>query len=800
MRKPSHSKQHFLARSLFIYLMSIAIITSVVYSIFWINEEITKYLSEAKRLKKSFIKSKNTEIKSIILEHKDYMTRLKYFPEEPIAGFMMRQIESLAQNSESKNPAESSGQLKQLVCDAILKLDIPVVVYDYQDRPVLTFDPFKDEQLIFPADLDNRILRKITNPGSPEGIIRLYGKTEFARDSVLDALAYYNDQALTGFRVVSCVTARQFDRVLRSVVLDSLSRWHSPHEEYIFVNTPSGYALLNQMKVKKPPEDILTSPDKLRERVFRSQLNTLSHPEGVYYTYFYTRIHTKDTVQKTAYFSYFPRWNWIIGTGYYHDVIETVLNEKKKELYAGLKTGLLFQFFFLCVVAIICFSLVRYFHRNFNRDLLMFAEFFDKSVNSTVTIDAGQLKFKEIELLALAANKMSANRHQAEMKMQESRAKLQAALDHMNDAVFITDVNGTFIDFNDAFVRFCRFKNKAECPVQFKEYHRYLEIRYSHDGEIRPPEKWAISSALRGETGINEEFYMTRKDTGESWVGSYNYAPIRDAGGTIVGAVATAHDITDRKKAEDEIRKLNEELENRVLIRTAQLATANKELESFSYSVSHDLRAPLRAINGFAQILVSRHRAGMTEEASRYLGYVVESSNKMEKLINDLLDYSRLARKKIDLQAVSLNDLLAGISVTFQQEMDSTGSQLILDNNLPDIICDATLLDQIFTNLVSNAITYRRPDIQLQIRIGYTIEDGYHILSVCDNGIGIHKDYWKKIFEVFQRLHTDEVYPGTGIGLASVKKGAELMGGSVWVESIPGEGSTFFIKLPYISL
>jgi signal transduction histidine kinase len=240
------------------------------------------------------------------------------------------------------------------------------------------------------------------------------------------------------------------------------------------------------------------------------------------------------------------------------------------------------------------------------------------------------------------------------------------------------------------------------------------------------------------------------------------------------------------------------ELEQRVQARTSQLEMANKDLESFSYSVSHDLRAPLRAINGFAQILARRHRECLDEEGQHYMDNVVEASTRMGILIDDLLQYSRVGRSSVRRQAVSLDDLFAQIIGDLSSRISETQAVIELPpaGMMPGILSDPTILGQIFTNIIENALTYYRPNVPPFIRLTYQVEAGHHLFEIADNGIGIPAEYLEKIFNVFQRLHTIEEYPGTGIGLAIVKKSADLLGGRVWAGSTEGCGSTFWIQIP----
>jgi PAS domain S-box-containing protein len=263
---------------------------------------------------------------------------------------------------------------------------------------------------------------------------------------------------------------------------------------------------------------------------------------------------------------------------------------------------------------------------------------------------------------------------------------------------------------------------------------------------------------------------------------------------------------TDLRERMVEVEDLNQTLEttleelrvaNEQLKRNAhQLEATNAELEAFAYSVSHDLRAPLRAIHGFAQIIARRHRDDLNEEGRHYFDNIVEASAQMSELIDDLLRYSRLGRKAVRVQSVPVLGVLAEVRSDLRERIAATGAKLVVADDLPVIRTSSTLLRQICTNLIDNALTYHRPGVPPHVEIDCEVRPDSIVLSVADNGIGIPPEFHDKIFRIFQRLHSQEKYPGTGIGLSIVKKAAELLGGTVWLESNEGEGTTFYVELP----
>ncbi len=632
-------------------------------------------------------------------------------------------------------------------------------------------------------------------------------------------------------------------------------------------------------------------------------------------------------------------------------------------------------------------------------------------------------------------------RKRAEQAVAESRAKLDAALASMTDAVFISDTAGTFVEFNDAFATFHRFGSKEECARTLAEYPDILDV-YFPDGTLAPLDMWAVSRALRGETVGYAEYILRRKDTGETWWGGYSFGPIRDKDGAIVGSVVVGRDITDRKRAEEalresearfrrlyesgmlgvifwnmngaildandkflemtgydrddlaasridwvhmtppeyqsldeasieelkttgvnaapfekeyirkdgsrvpvivtgamlddarfngvalamdiaerkraeeallrmsaivessddaiigktlegvitswnlgaarlygytgpeiigrhisalvpaghpdelaailrrvakgerveqieavrrrkdgslvdvslkispivaasgnvvgastiarditgrkraeeEIRRLNADLEDRVRRRTSQLEAANKELEAFAYSVSHDLRTPLRGIDGWSLALVEDYASQLDERAHGYLDRVRAETQRMGQLIDDLLQLSRVTRSEMATGVVDLTSIAQTIAAGLSEINSGRRIEFTIAGGLA-ATGDARLLEIALSNLFANAVKFTGPRAEARIEFGRTERDGKGAFYVRDNGVGFEMAFAGTLFGAFQRLHKSSEFPGTGIGLATVQRIIHRHGGCVWAEAQPDRGATFYFTL-----
>lgn len=304
-----------------------------------------------------------------------------------------------------------------------------------------------------------------------------------------------------------------------------------------------------------------------------------------------------------------------------------------------------------------------------------------------------------------------------------------------------------------------------------------------------------VDLALAEYRSFKVEYRIVRADGREIWVWSKGRGIYNEAG-WLVAREGFIGDITERVQAQLALERLNTELEGRVAERTARLAEANQHLEAFAYSVSHDLKAPLRGIDGYSRLLLEDYRDALPEEGQRFLDNIRAASGRMNQLIDDLLAYSRLERRELSSIRVGLDNIVA--RVLAEREIELSERALVLDNQVGDlvVVADADALTQAVRNLLDNALKFSRDASPARIAITAEPRDGRVILKVADNGCGFDMKYHDRIFDIFQRLHRAEEFPGTGVGLAIVRKAMERMGGKVWAESTPGVGTSFFLELP----
>ena len=393
---------------------------------------------------------------------------------------------------------------------------------------------------------------------------------------------------------------------------------------------------------------------------------------------------------------------------------------------------------------------------------------------------------RQAEVLARQAEELARSREALETQT----LTLQSVLGSMGEGLIAVDKQGKFLLWNAAAEKML---GRGEANLATQEWSEHFGLYLLDTVTPFPSDQLPVVRALNGEVSTSEMFVRNSALPEGAWI-EVTGGPRNDKNGVACGGVVALRDITQRKVDEREIRTLHDELEQRVGERTAQLETANKELEAFSYSVSHDLRAPLRHISGFSQLLMEEFGSTLDPNAQQYLERIQAGAQKMGVLVDELLSLARVGRHALRLQPTQLNAMVAEVIAILQPDCEGRRVEWMIAD-LPTVACDPVLVKQIFQNLLANALKFTRPRTRAVIEVSHKEEDGRPVFMVRDNGVGFSMKYIDKLFGVFQRLHRSEDFEGTGIGLVTVQRIVRKHGGQVWAEGELDKGAAFYFTL-----
>lgn len=399
----------------------------------------------------------------------------------------------------------------------------------------------------------------------------------------------------------------------------------------------------------------------------------------------------------------------------------------------------------------------------------------------------------EVALLSRNFDNMADAVAQQQRKLREQGEDIALLLDSTAEAIYGVNTSGICTFVNPACVRMLGYVNESD--LVGKNIHSLIHHTYP-DGSPYPREECKVRLSTLGGQAAHADDEVHWRANGTSFPVEYWSHPMyRD--NILIGAVVTFVDISARKKIEMELQQYRDELERRVELRTAELSEVNLELEAFSYSVSHDLRAPLRAVDGFSRIMIEDYASKIDDVAKHYLFRIREAVQRMGRLIDDLLGLSRVGRTEIRFNKVDLGKLAHEIIETFKISEPHRQVDFRIANNM---ICrgDERMLHLLLQNLLGNAWKYLRHTAKPHVEFGMQDDSGELVYFIRDNGAGFDMAYSDKLFQPFQRLHSVEEFEGTGVGLAIVNRIVKRHGGRIWATGAVGEGATFYFTLPPI--
>lgn len=372
-----------------------------------------------------------------------------------------------------------------------------------------------------------------------------------------------------------------------------------------------------------------------------------------------------------------------------------------------------------------------------------------------------------------------------EATLRESEEKFRLAVEHSPIGKALVGLDGKFLTVNKALLDLVGYSEEELLKLDFQD------ITHEEDLDADLTFVRQLLAGTRDTYQMEKRYF--HKDGHLIWI-QLNGTLVRNEAGTPLYFIAQIQDITNRKNSEIEINHINSMLK----IRTEELEVLNKELEGFSYSVSHDLRAPLRSIVGYAKILDEDYAHQLDEEGNKTLQVIIRNGRKMGQLIDDLLEFSRLGRKDVEKQMFNMNKMVKDV----YQELKAFEPDRIINikiNPLHNATVDINMIRQVWVNLISNAIKYTRNNESTEIEIGSTETEQEVCFYIRDNGVGFNMEYKSKLFNVFQRLHSAEEFEGTGVGLALIKRILDKHGGKIWAEAEENKGAIFYFTLPKLS-
>jgi PAS domain S-box-containing protein len=607
-------------------------------------------------------------------------------------------------------------------------------------------------------------------------------RKSFQNNIINEDYLFIKDCKLKGFKIGITFSPSQKTQILKELVLDSLSKIKYANNEYVIINTFEGFALLSKGILQIPPVNIKNSTDTNWHEVFNKELEYAHNSSGGYYTYSWRNRADVDLTEKTSYFSGISDWGWIIGTGFFANDIEPVLNQMKIELWNEIFYNLARFFVFLLVLSLLAYFTMQVFAKKAKSNIMLFLHFFKRAAQGMQIIDSSQLTFTEFDTLAQAANQMIYERERIRSVLSAEKSRLRYMIEAIPDLIFFKDADSKFLGCNKAFEKY--INKKSEEIIGLSEFDLFGE---SEASAYVQSDKQIIDSTEPVRTTNWVEY-----PDGQRFLYYTLKTPYFDSENHLLGIIGISRDITEM-----------EETRQRLILAKNKAEESDKLKTAFLANMSHEIRTPMNAIIGFSDLLGDDDLTH--EEKIDFISKIKSAGRALMLLINDIIDIAKIEAGQLVISETvcDINQMLTDLHSTFDELKNVSGKQGIIFNLLlpdPDrkvmVLTDPMRVQQILTNLLGNALKFTEFG---KIEFGYTIKQETLSFFVKDTGIGILPGKQKLLFHRFSQVDpsTTRKYGGTGLGLAISKNLTELLGGSIGVDSSPGNGSLFYFTLPY---
>ena len=447
-----------LSRKIFLCFLGVVFLSLVSLGFGWLESKISDYREEVQSFKKHYSDTRKLEIKNEVLQVKDKIQ----WAQDSLVDAVIRTLAGQAGQLKLPEPTEagrlntSFEALPPAILDSLHKTSVPLFLARRDGKILYSFDPFDMAADQKPLKDTRHLLTLILKRQDQRGTISLYQPCK-PGDSMLTQLCYYDTGMIPGLIVATFANKDNFEQLLQGSVLEAIARIRYNVNEYVFVNTLSGKALITHGKYNKTPIDILNNGDTSWISIFMAEKRAASHPEGVYHSYKFMKPSTLKPSLKTAYFSYMPKWKWIIGTGFYEDDVNTFIEVKRKALFTEMEHKIFHVMIYLLTASLFCYLLVSFFSRQFRKNIDLFTDFFGKAVQGSMLLDTSRISYREFAKIAESANSMVASLKNTEILLRKSEEKFSKAFKNSPDVIIITTPEGMVEEVNDSASRITGF-------------------------------------------------------------------------------------------------------------------------------------------------------------------------------------------------------------------------------------------------------------------------------------------------------------------------------------------------------